>query len=1189
MVDVHYIKRGNKSYGPYYYRSYRVGNKVKKEYLGKDYPKSIHKNKNKRKIISFFVLLFLAAIVIPLVMFFGGITGKTTLGANTTLQSNESLQTSGDNLTKEIINSVSLASPQANLSDITNVSVDETSQGDNQSGLAQTNAAEQPTEFNSMGVSEIIVQHKAVIGKPVKWTKRVILETPSSVSVELPKEASNIAVKKILNEAEESIPINSAGITGNIALEINLTGIQKKQTGMLGRLREVITGKVVKETGNGQSWIVNEIRQIFRAIRVTITGHAVEETSGAETEKDKFVEIKEAIKEVEIEYETPAPTADEIRLTQYSKRIIISSETHYTDILSYTSLPAEVQSKAAIRLYQLAGGNKQEVEFTAYDTNNNNMIDYIEWVVPSLSSQTYELSITVLNPYAYLRDNENWTVEFSTMGQADLIITSTNAKWQEIKKDLPSFDEMKFLEIKCGDASLENKLKIIDGSGAVYNYNSLTERDSVKPVKFLIENYSCDNTSYFKNNMLKAGYAVLKFDFGGQIAYAYDPSAPTITSIQIKPATANQTDALNCSATYNDADGDKGNVTFYWYNGSALFWQATQYNKMNGEQINEPLTWVDKNGLVGYWKFSDGNGTQVRDISGNENNGTLTNFNFNGNSGWSDGKYGKALLFDGSNDYVSVNDNNLLDLTTSGTIGFWIYPKGNNTSGWQFLLSKDGTSDERQPYSIQYPPHTNERIALYLGNNVASQSLTSNTPIRLNTWYHVVFTWNSSNKTVYINGDYDNRNAFNSGIIPFNSNTVLAIGMPPSRTTYPFNGTLDEVMIFNRSLTSGEISEIYNNSPYARGETWNCTINTTDSGGDAGLPNSTTRTISNAIPDVPEIGGPENATRTIGNSQTLRCANSTDTDGDTINYVFYMDTNTPSTTMRQNSTATTYTFSTNDGWTYYWRCKAEDGAGGVSAFTAQKTFTENTQPTAVNMVYPTDGNSITNRTPQLNWSASTDAEGDSITYQINATCYPSCSADNRLPNSSINENWITITSRLKNFWDDNYYYNWTVRPWDGYEFGTWNSVPYTLKLSSLISLSMINSSVNFSVLSMGDTANTTANNPVPLSIRNDGNSFVSVNMSNETSLLWTSQPTASEYFRYRIDNVTGEENSFNWTLSTTAWTNVPTSNNTVINYLNYTDATDSAEIEILVTVPPQEQAGTKSSRLVFTGFYVREI
>ncbi len=318
---------------------------------------------------------------------------------------------------------------------------------------------------------------------------------------------------------------------------------------------------------------------------------------------------------------------------------------------------------------------------------------------------------------------------------------------------------------------------------------------------------------------------------------------PNITDIKITPSPAYDDSELNCSAIYGDPDGNKGNVTLSWYNGSSLFWQATQYNKMNGEQINEPLTWVDKNGLVGYWKFSDGNGTQVRDISGNENNGTLTNFNFNGNSGWSDGKYGKALLFDGSNDYVSVNDNNLLDLTTSGTIGFWIYPKGNNTSGWQFLLSKDGTSDERQPYSIQYPPHTNERIALYLGNNVASQSLTSNTPIRLNTWYHVVFTWNSSNKTVYINGDYDNRNAFNSGIIPFNSNTVLAIGMPPSRTTYPFNGTLDEVMIFNRTLSDAEISALYQNSPHASDETWNCTINAIDSAGMTGTPNSKAITI----------------------------------------------------------------------------------------------------------------------------------------------------------------------------------------------------------------------------------------------------------------------------------------------------------------------------------------------------------
>ncbi len=682
---------------------------------------------------------------------------------------------------------------------------------------------------------------------------------------------------------------------------------------------------------------------------------------------------------------------------------------------------------------------------------------------------------------------------------------------------------------------------------------------------------------------------------------------PTIINITIMPNPAYNNDTLNCSSVYNDFDSDKGNVTFSWYNGSMLYWQVTQFNKLSGETVQEPLTWINTTGLVGYWKFSEGNGTVAYDISNNgviPNNGTLGNFNFNTNSGWTAGKYGSGLQFDGLNNNVTIPDSSSLDITNNITILAWIKLNviKSGINKWQIIVTKRESSQTtttnyefRIPDTVWTPGNNELGFDVYNGGWGVYE--TSNADFVANTWYYVAVTYDNTAPVFYKNGVSLTSSLVygTAGLDMLANNYPLTVGWLSQAGTgdTSFNGTIDDVMIFNRSLTSGEISEIYNNSPQANGEVWNCTINATDSSGDAGLPNSTTITITNPItnlpPTVPEIGGPENASRTIGNSQTLRCANSTDENGDTINYVFYMDTNTPSTTMRQNSTATTYTFSTNDGWIYYWRCKAEDGVGGVSAFTAQKTFTENTAPTSVNMVYPADGNSITNRTSQFNSTASTDAEGDSITYQINITCYPSCSADNRLPNSSTNENWITITSRLKNFWDDNYYYNWTVRPWDGYEFGAWNSVPYTLKLSSLVSLSMINSSVNFSVLSMGETANTTTNNPVPLSIRNDGNSFVSVNMSNETSLLWTSQPTASEYFRYRIDNVTGEENSFNWTLSTTAWTNVPTSNNTVINYLNYSDATDSAEIEILVTVPSQETAGTKSSRLVFTGFYIREI
>ena len=121
---------------------------------------------------------------------------------------------------------------------------------------------------------------------------------------------------------------------------------------------------------------------------------------------------------------------------------------------------------------------------------------------------------------------------------------------------------------------------------------------------------------------------------------------PQINSITIKPTTAYTNDTLNCSATYSDIDLDKGNVTFSWYNGSTLYFQTTQFNKLSGETVQEPLTWINTTNLSLYMKFSEGNGTQTRDISGNENNGTLNNFNWNANSGWVAGKYGSGLQFD---------------------------------------------------------------------------------------------------------------------------------------------------------------------------------------------------------------------------------------------------------------------------------------------------------------------------------------------------------------------------------------------------------------------------------------------------------------------------------------------------------------------------------------------------------------
>jgi len=61
--------------------------------------------------------------------------------------------------------------------------------------------------------------------------------------------------------------------------------------------------------------------------------------------------------------------------------------------------------------------------------------------------------------------------------------------------------------------------------------------------------------------------------------------------------------------------------------------------------------------LAGWWKFDEGSGTTANDSSGNENHGT-----FNGDPQWVNGKFGKALKFDGGSDYLDVPDSNSLDI-----------------------------------------------------------------------------------------------------------------------------------------------------------------------------------------------------------------------------------------------------------------------------------------------------------------------------------------------------------------------------------------------------------------------------------------------------------------------------------------------------------------------------------------------
>ena len=123
----------------------------------------------------------------------------------------------------------------------------------------------------------------------------------------------------------------------------------------------------------------------------------------------------------------------------------------------------------------------------------------------------------------------------------------------------------------------------------------------------------------------------------------------------------------------------------------------------------------------------------------------------------------------------------------------------------------------------------------------------------------------------------------------------------------------------------------------------------------------------------------------------------------------------------------------------------------------------------------------------------------------------------------------------------------------------------------------------------GASNDTTDDSPDPFRIRNNGNCFVDINISS-TDLMWDTQPSPSVYFRYMVDNVSGEEWSFNWSGSSTgSWYNIPDVNETMIDFLNYSDSSDEAEIDLYIEVPAGESSGVKSSTIVFIAEYHSEV
>jgi len=211
---------------------------------------------------------------------------------------------------------------------------------------------------------------------------------------------------------------------------------------------------------------------------------------------------------------------------------------------------------------------------------------------------------------------------------------------------------------------------------------------------------------------------------------------------------------------------------------------------------------VSEGGLVGYWKFDEGSGTAAIDSSGNDNTGTLIN-----EPVWADGKYGKALSFDGVDDHVQVPQSSSLDVTDQITVETWVYPRAyvDNTGMVSHIISRCDYSGDHIYVLSTYPD--SNRVSFSI--NPYSGEHPSVADLPLNAWTHLAMTYDGSHVRLYVNGELDSSYA-QSGPIYTTSNW-LAFGCKPtgpwggSGTYAYFSGIIDEVRIYNRALSQQEI------------------------------------------------------------------------------------------------------------------------------------------------------------------------------------------------------------------------------------------------------------------------------------------------------------------------------------------------------------------------------------------------
>lgn len=280
----------------------------------------------------------------------------------------------------------------------------------------------------------------------------------------------------------------------------------------------------------------------------------------------------------------------------------------------------------------------------------------------------------------------------------------------------------------------------------------------------------------------------------------------------------------HCQADFGDlrfTDYDGVTLIPFWINSyvsgvSADIWVKTPMNLSSSnatvylyygnpavETISDSASTFQRvisSGVVLSLPMDEGSGSTVYDYSDYDNNGTIYG------ASWVDGKYGKALSFNGTSDYVTVLDSISLRTTTNWAKTFWIYsnvPLIGNGKLNDVWIQRTTTNK----FLFRIDPAGKWSIYYYSTGGAFSSTDVAK---YYQTWTHIAVVKSNTTLTIYENGSVVS--TLNNAESEPNDSHLLFLGAYNGVAQF-FHGIIDDARIYNRALTQEEITDSYNFYP----------------------------------------------------------------------------------------------------------------------------------------------------------------------------------------------------------------------------------------------------------------------------------------------------------------------------------------------------------------------------------------